>query len=548
MNNILNFKCINEYQIKAKNDIIENFVNYTNDYEYVKNKTFRKIKFLNNDDEYIHTNLANAKYTLHSFQYQKITSTNIIPVKLTTRSINQHVFDNVLKDTPGWRMECKYTHNFFYFCDKQVKGDDLINKVVKVLQDNPEKVNHISRHSKLYKIIKPEYKPIEGEWKCVKGYHEFFKLEKITKEKHVDYQTSLRQMIRNPENSNQRGYNQIGNSYFIKIEPFQESDKRIMLNLTTDEYEYVDETLIVAHSCNRCEVLKNVSEFSCNGSTYCKDCSKIMHEKHRNTMRGKLLGIYNAIENERRFNEPYLTLEEFLLQYIKQGGLCAYSNKPLDFTSNNEKSISKERIDNNKGYTKDNILFVLRIFNVSPGRIENSDWSIDKFQKLNSLKNDNVDIEQLKVDIQDAKINKQGNQGEQKNKLSAEIQTMKEEMTTEEWKRYYHRTYLQNYRKTMKGFILGNIHGHYDNDKDVFGRKGTITFESILDLILQQNGRCAVSGVPLKLKQTNEFAISIDRIDNTKPHDIENVRLVCKEFNYWGDFHWTRELFEEIFN
>jgi hypothetical protein len=266
----------------------------------------------------------------------------------------------------------------------------------------------------------------------------------------------------------------------------------------------------------------------------------------RNSMRGKLLCIYNAIENERRsFKEPILTFEEFLLQYIKQGGLCAYSNKPLDFISQKEKSISKERIDNTKGYTKDNVLFVLRIFNVSPGRVEGSDWCIEKIQKINNLKNEIVDIEALKIKIQDAKINKQGNQGET---LPEEFQTMKQKLGPEEWKRYYHRTYLQNYRKTMKGFILGNINGHYDHDKDVFGRKGTITFESILDLILQQNGKCAISGVPLELKQTNEFAISIDRIDNTKPHDIENVRLVCKEFNYWGNFHWTRELFEEIFS
>jgi len=256
--------------------------------------------------------------------------------------------------------------------------------------------------------------------------------------------------------------------------------------------------------------------------------------------------LHNSIRNERRFDEPYLTIEEFLLQYVRQGGLCAYSNKILEFTCNGEKSISKERIDNSKGYTSDNVIFVLRIFNVSPGRVENSDWSIEKIEKINMMRNKSVDIKDLEIKIQNAKINKQGNRGEQKNKLPEEIQNMKIEMTTEEWDRYYHRTFLQKYRKTMKGFISENIRAHYRSDEQSFGRRGTITFESILDLILSQGGRCAVSGAPFELKQTNEFAISIDRIDNTKPHDIENVRLVCREFNYWGDLHWTRELFEEI--
>jgi hypothetical protein len=544
MQDILAFDCINSHQSKAKDDIIASFVAYKNDHT---KKTSRKYKFINNDDEYIYANLANAKYTLHPFKYQKIEDKNRIKVNITARSISKQVFDGVLKDIPEWRMEYKHDHNFFYYCDKQVKGEELINLVVKVLKENPDKVNTISRQSSIYKVIRPSYEPIESEWTTVSGYHDFFKREKIDKVEHVKYESSLRQMIRKPESSKQKGYNQIDNSYFIKIEHFQESDRVVMFNLSKDEYEHIDESLIVAHSCNRCETIKNISEFSCEEVTYCRDCSKMMNTTYRDSIRGKLMCLYNGIRNERRFDEPYLTLEEFLLQYIRQGGLCAYSNKILEFTSNGEKSISKERIDNSKGYTSDNILFVLRIFNVSPGRVENSDWSREKIQKIHMMRNKSVDIKDLKIKIQDAKINKQGNPGEQKNKLPAEIQTVKREMSTEEWDRYYHRTFLQKYRKTMKGFISENIRSHYRTDQQCFGRKGTITFESILDLILRQNGRCAVSGVPLQLKQTNEFAISIDRIDNTKPHDIENVRLVCKEFNYWGEFHWTRELFEEIF-
>jgi hypothetical protein len=105
---------------------------------------------------------------------------------------------------------------------------------------------------------------------------------------------------------------------FIKIEPFQESDRVVMFNVSKDEYEYVDESLIVEHSCSRCEIIKNISEFSCEDSTYCRECSKIVNTTYRDSMRGKLMSLYTGIRNERRFDEPYLTLEEFLLQSCKR--------------------------------------------------------------------------------------------------------------------------------------------------------------------------------------------------------------------------------------
>ena len=204
-NIILNFKCENQYQLQSKNDIIESFVTYKNDYEYTKNKTSKKYKLINNDDEYIYANLANAKYTLHPFKYQKITDANKVPIKFTPRAISSN-FDVVLKDIPGWRMEYKNEHNFIYYYDKQLKGDDLINRVVQILKENPVKVENISRQSPLYKVIKPAYEP-KGEWITVNGYHDFFKREKIVKIEHVKYESSLRQMILKPESSKQKGYN-----------------------------------------------------------------------------------------------------------------------------------------------------------------------------------------------------------------------------------------------------------------------------------------------------------------------------------------------------
>jgi len=47
--------------------------------------------------------------------------------------------------------------------------------------------------------------------------------------------------------------------------------------------------------------------------------------------------------------------------------------------------------------------------------------------------------------------------------------------------------------------------------------------------------------------EMNDFNLSIERIDNKKPHNKDNVILVCKEFNVWGDLHWNKQLFNELF-
>jgi hypothetical protein len=51
-----------------------------------------------------------------------------------------------------------------------------------------------------------------------------------------------------------------------------------------------------------------------------------------------------------------------------------------------------------------------------------------------------------------------------------------------------------------------------------------------MDLWLLQRGRCAVSGQKMTLTK-GFFQVSLDRINNLRPHTIDNVRLVCACFN-----------------
>jgi hypothetical protein len=59
-----------------------------------------------------------------------------------------------------------------------------------------------------------------------------------------------------------------------------------------------------------------------------------------------------------------LTIEDLQEVYEEQGGLCFYTKLPLSFTKCDIKgTASVDRIDSNKGYTRDNIHFVHKDIN-----------------------------------------------------------------------------------------------------------------------------------------------------------------------------------------
>lgn len=63
-------------------------------------------------------------------------------------------------------------------------------------------------------------------------------------------------------------------------------------------------------------------------------------------------------------------------------------------------------------------------------------------------------------------------------------------------------------------------------------RSGSITIEDVWALYLRQNGRCALSGLPIGWYDDGDsHSASIDRIDSTREYDLDNVQLVHKDVN-----------------
>lgn len=77
---------------------------------------------------------------------------------------------------------------------------------------------------------------------------------------------------------------------------------------------------------------------------------------------------------------------------------------------------------------------------------------------------------------------------------------------------------------------------------------GYVTFDVLLALWNEQEGRCAVTGVSMTHVQGQGHRImtnvTVDRIDNDKGYMEGNIRLVCKAVNLMKSMMTDRELVE----
>ena len=74
----------------------------------------------------------------------------------------------------------------------------------------------------------------------------------------------------------------------------------------------------------------------------------------------------------------------------------------------------------------------------------------------------------------------------------------------------------------------------YYSDLDKFGTAQLISTKEISDLLIKQNHKCAITGIPFMNLDISRFPfkMSLDRIDNSKDHSIDNCQLVCLAIQY----------------
>lgn len=156
--------------------------------------------------------------------------------------------------------------------------------------------------------------------------------------------------------------------------------------------------------CNKCGVIKSEDEFYKSQRGYkCKECFLIDNRNHKKQKR--LDSEYRKMEGdkqkERRIRlwqntlihdskhrkvENTLTIDDINEMFDNQNGLCYWFKIPL--TPSNRKKHpqqpSLDRLDRNKGYTKDNV--VLCCYSANIGRNENDLETWEKFIKVLFIK------------------------------------------------------------------------------------------------------------------------------------------------------------------
>lgn len=153
-----------------------------------------------------------------------------------------------------------------------------------------------------------------------------------------------------------------------------------------------DKTKIKCYKCNNFYP-KNQFTRKCDRS--CKNCRQITYEQYMKTMKGiincRINSSKTAIKNRNkkgRLLEHTITYDCIMEKIISQKGRCFYSGIPLVYSKKRDWIISLERLDNNIGYTNENVVLICGEFNSSDTSLltENkseivgsSQWSKEKF-------------------------------------------------------------------------------------------------------------------------------------------------------------------------
>lgn len=109
------------------------------------------------------------------------------------------------------------------------------------------------------------------------------------------------------------------------------------------------------------------------------------------------------------------------------------------------------------------------------------------------------------------------------------ITVLKHGMTKEIELKY--RDYKENKLNSMINTITGNA---YRNDKDKGLTSSKISYDDIINLLGKQNYCCAITGLKFMNFKNSKFPLkmSLDRIDNSKSHTIDNCQLVLLAIQY----------------
>jgi len=274
--------------------------------------------------------------------------------------------------------------------------------------------------------------------------------------------------------------------------------------------------------------------------------------------------VSDARHRSKQRGMPFDLDWDFLFDFIlEQQGMCAYSGVHMELVGPRaDWLMSLERLDNQLGYLPHNVALISQEFN-SMVRISknavlqgSSQWSKQKVEQLRPVRGMNVDLENLRrqIDLAAGSENVCGNKGKfcTEDALGAEPGTLKCSICGI-WQPLCQ--FASNWRTTRNfSCLCKKCRGEYTRTKDMKTLRGAVwkmianargrhnlgrwqgdfelELDDVLGMLWAQQGRCFYSGVPLRYGETNvDWLMSLERLDNTKTYTKANTCLVALEFN-----------------
>ncbi len=246
--------------------------------------------------------------------------------------------------------------------------------------------------------------------------------------------------------------------------------------------------------CITCKQTKPKYEFPRNNTNLewldpnCKDCYWTFERRIQTIVQAANRHTRVRAKKNQERGVCDLTVEKIVQKYESQRGKCYISGFDMVMRQDDLYTMSLERIDNSKGELDSNTVLVCHVFN-------------HFFQMT-------------------------------REKLYYILHHNDQPMNVEK-SMYCHGVFEQ--------LVSGNLH----SDR-VRNLESKLSADELRKKFLDQKGLCAYSGVRMYVG-TNipTFQMSVERVDRTKPHNIDNIVLIIRELNVGAKINLNREIIEK---
>lgn len=323
--------------------------------------------------------------------------------------------------------------------------------------------------------------------------------------------------------------------------------------------------------CYECKKIKHISEQvkrskdnSLPDKNFCKTCCSKQYDDNLYAFIKNLVNTSKnrtIKRNKKGKNHEYNITTEFLLSlYEQQEGKCYFSGIPLIFKSCSKWQCSLERIDNNIGYVEGNVCLICIEFQHGMFQWTKDNWNEFCNYYLYCYQNEITSFEHelLESNLEELftkKTSVNENYGpiiKQDNKLQCKIceNFYEEKDMVKNGKIAKCKKCRLEYEKSRKNTLKGKLKELYNRmtytSKERSKKKTaikrniikTLTFEELVEIYTNQNGKCYYSNIPLFF--SGEYMMSAERLDVFKGYTKENTVLINVKLNI-ADYSVTRE-------